>query len=108
MFEVGSICLKLAGRDAGLKCVIIDVIDHSYVMIDGQTRRKKCNVKHLEPTGKSIKIAKNAPESEIMVVFSKEGIEMRPKKKKAKAAKKPSRQRAKKEAPAKPEPKKAQ
>jgi len=43
----GRICVKTAGRDAGLKCVIVDVLDDKFVLIDGETRRRKCNILHL-------------------------------------------------------------
>ncbi len=33
--EVGRICVKLTGREAGKKCVIVDVIDKSFVLITG-------------------------------------------------------------------------
>ena len=36
MFEIGRLCVKIAGRDAGNKCVIVDVIDKNFVMIDGR------------------------------------------------------------------------
>ena len=47
MFEIGKTCLKIAGRDAGKLAVIIDVLDETYVMIDGEVRRRKCNIYHL-------------------------------------------------------------
>ena len=56
MYKVGRLCVKLAGRDAGKKCVIVDVLKDNYVMIDGATRRRKCNIAHLEPLDKCIKI----------------------------------------------------
>ena len=56
IFEVGRVCIKVAGRDAGNKCVVIEVIDNNYVMIDGMTRRRKCNIVHLEPLKEIIKI----------------------------------------------------
>jgi large subunit ribosomal protein L14e len=58
MYQIGRLCVKLAGRDARKKCVIIDVLDNNFVMIDGQTRRKKCNIRHLEPLDKVLKIKK--------------------------------------------------
>ena len=36
MMEVGRVCIKLAGRDAKQYCVITEVLDNTYVMIDGQ------------------------------------------------------------------------
>ena len=84
MYEIGRLCVKLAGRDARKKCVIIEVLDNTYVMIDGQTRRRKCNINHLEPLDKVLKVKKNATHSEIKIVLKKEGIEVidtKPKKK---------------------------
>lgn len=102
MFEIGRICVKIAGRDAGSRCVVVDVIDKNTVLIDGQARRRKCSMKHLEPLDKTISIAKDAPFSEIKDMFKKEfDIELAEKKPK-KAADRPKKQRAKKE---KPEPK---
>jgi large subunit ribosomal protein L14e len=69
MFEIGRLCVKIAGRDAGMKCVIIDVVNKNIVLIDGQTRRRKCNVKHLEPLKTVLKVSKNAPRAEIIRVF---------------------------------------
>ena len=60
MMEVGRLCVKLAGRDAGMKCLIVDVLDNNLVLIDGQTRRRKCNVRHLEPLETVVKIDKGA------------------------------------------------
>ena len=48
--EIGRICVKTAGRDASKKCVIIDLLDDKYVLIDGETRRRKCNIIHIEPS----------------------------------------------------------
>ena len=100
MFQLGRLCVKIAGRDAGLKCVVIDVIDDSYVMIDGQTRRRKCNVKHLEPTDKVLSVKKGVSHDDVVKELKKEGIEVREKQKRSKKAK--TAQAAKQE---KPEPK---
>jgi large subunit ribosomal protein L14e len=77
MIEVGRLYIKTAGRDAGKKCVITEVFDEKFVMIDGETRRRKCNVKHLEPLKETIKIAKNAAHKEVVDAFKKLGIEIK-------------------------------
>ena len=46
MFNIGRVCVKLAGRDAGQKCVIVEILDEKTVLIDGMTRRRKCNKLH--------------------------------------------------------------
>ncbi|MEM3979819.1 MAG: KOW motif-containing protein, partial [Ignisphaera sp.] len=45
--EVGRICVKIAGREAGRKCVIVDIIDDNYVLIMGPksmngVKRRRC------------------------------------------------------------------
>lgn len=91
MIEIGRLCVKIAGRDAGLKCTIVDILDEKFVLIDGETRRRKCNILHLEPLKDVIKIEKNAPHGEIAKEFEKLGISARnttPKEKSAKPRKK--------------------
>ena len=48
MVEVGSVAIKIAGRDAGQLCVVVDLLDSVFVLVDGLTRKRKCNIKHLE------------------------------------------------------------
>tara|TARA_Y100000034_G_C6894143_1_gene411845 strand:+ start:1124 stop:1558 length:435 start_codon:yes stop_codon:yes gene_type:complete len=94
MIEIGRLCVKIAGRDAKNKCVIVDIIDDNFVMIDGQTRRRKCNIKHLEPLDKVVKIKKNASHSDVIDVFKDLDIVIKEKKKKDKVkSKKPVKQR---------------
>lgn len=55
--EVGRICVKIAGREAGEKCVIVEIIDDNYVEVVGTTiKNRKCNIKHLEPVDQTIEI----------------------------------------------------
>lgn len=96
MIEIGMLCVKIAGRDAGLKCVIVDDLGKGMVLIDGQTRRRKCNLRHLEVLGAKLKIKKNASHDEISKEFKKLDLSMAEPKKKAKQkTSKPSKQRAK-------------
>lgn len=74
MVEVGRLCVKTAGRDSGQFCAIVDVFDDNKVLIDGNVRRKKCNLKHLEFLDKSLKIKKNATSDEVKKALEKEGI----------------------------------
>ena len=60
IFEVGRICVKLAGRDAGRKCVIVEELDNLYVLVDGDVRRKKVNINHLEPIEEMLDIKEKA------------------------------------------------
>ncbi len=76
MIKVGRICVKLAGRDAGKKCVIIDVLDKNYVLIDGATRRRKCNVNHLLALSDTVEIQKNASHEDVAAALKPLGIEV--------------------------------
>ena len=74
MIEVGRVCVKIAGRDSGKKCVVVDVLEKSIVLIDGETRRRKCNACHLEPLKKKLAIKKGASHEEVMAALKKSGI----------------------------------
>ena len=87
MIEIGRICVKIAGRDAGKKCVIIDILDDKYVLIDGETRRRKCNVLHIEPLNQVVKIEKNAGHEAVAKALDKLGIKARATKPKPKTQK---------------------
>ncbi|TMI55848.1 50S ribosomal protein L14e [Candidatus Bathyarchaeota archaeon] len=68
--EVGRVCVKLNGREAGHKCIIVDVIDKNFVLITGPrkvsgVRRRRTNVKHLEPTEDAIDIKKGASDEDV-------------------------------------------
>ena len=82
MIEIGRLIVKLAGRDAGLKGVVVDILDKGFVLIDGQVRRRKCNVIHIEPLTKIVKLPKQASHEEVVSALKAEGIEVTEKKKK--------------------------
>ena len=77
MMEIGRLCVKIAGRDSNKKCVIVDILDKNYVLIDGETRRKKCNIKHLEPLAKLLEIKKGSSHEQVVEEFVKLGIEIK-------------------------------
>lgn len=74
MVEIGQLALKIAGRDAANFCVVVDKIDSTYVLIDGNVRRKKCNIRHLEFLDKKLDIKKNASTEEVKKELEKLGI----------------------------------
>ena len=79
MFDVGRICMKVAGREAGKFCVIVDVLDSGFVIVTGpkavtHIKRRKCNIEHLEPTPEVIKISKNASDEDVISAYKKQGI----------------------------------
>ena len=64
--EIGSVCIKLCGREAGEKAVVIGKVDEKYVSVMGpKVRKRKCNIAHLFPTGKTIKVTKSVTQKEL-------------------------------------------
>ena len=87
MIEIGRLCVKIAGRDAGKKAVIIDILDDKFVLLDGETRRRKCNILHVEPLNQKVDIKKNASHEDVSKALKEIGIEARRTKPKKKATK---------------------
>lgn len=87
MFDVGRVCIKLAGRDAGQKCVIVEVLDDKTVLIDGMTRRRKCNKLHLEPLSQTLDLRQKASHEDVAKAFKELGLEVKTKKSKPKTEK---------------------
>ncbi len=76
--EVGRICVKTSGREAGRKCVIVEIIDKNFVLVTGPkdvtgVRRRRCNIKHLEPTPDKIEISKGASDEEVKKALEETG-----------------------------------
>jgi large subunit ribosomal protein L14e len=74
MIEIGRVCVKIAGRDAGKKCVVVELLDKNLVMIDGETRRRKCNLEHIEPLDKKVEIKKGASHEEVIAALKSAGL----------------------------------
>jgi large subunit ribosomal protein L14e len=73
---VGRVCVKTVGREQGRQCVIIDVIDKSYVLVTGPKdltgiKRRRVNLKHLILTDRHIDIGRGASDSEVLEFFKK-------------------------------------
>ena len=106
MIEVGRVCVKIAGREALNKCVVVKVIDDKFVMIDGQVKRRKCNIAHLEPLDEKLDIKEDASTEEVKKAFGKLKVEVKETKSKAKKEKPVKKRTPKKEAPKEEKPKK--
>ena len=76
MVEVGDVGMKLAGRDAGKICAVVELVDKNYVIIDGATRKRKCNLSHLEFLNRKIKIKKNASSDDVRKALRDAGFEI--------------------------------
>lgn len=75
--EVGRLAVKLAGRDAGKKCVIVEVLKNNFVTIDGATRRRKCNLAHLFMLNDKVDVNEKASHEDVKNALKEKGIEVR-------------------------------
>jgi len=75
--DIGRICVKLSGREAGKKCVIVDVIDRNFVLIAGPkqingVRRRRVNVSHIEPTERKVAISRGESDEQLVKALDEE------------------------------------
>ena len=68
--EVGRICTKQLGREDGKKCVIIDVMDKSFVLVTGPkkvtgVKRRRVNINHVMPLQDKIEVKRGASDDEV-------------------------------------------
>lgn len=76
--EVGRVCVKTRGREAGKKCVIVDVIDKSFVLVTGPkevtgVKRRRANVEHVEPAGEKIAIKRGCTDKKVVKALKEAG-----------------------------------
>lgn len=74
--EIGQLCVKTAGRDAGRECLIVERLDNNFVLVDGNTRRKKCNIDHLQILNKQAKLKAKASHEEVAAALKELGVEI--------------------------------
>jgi large subunit ribosomal protein L14e len=76
--EVGRICVKMAGRESGRKCVIVDVMDKSFVLVTGPkkvtgVKRRRVNINHVAPTEDTIQVKRGASDEEVTQMLESAG-----------------------------------
>ncbi|MCW3982369.1 MAG: 50S ribosomal protein L14e [Candidatus Bathyarchaeota archaeon] len=76
--EVGRICVKQGGRECCTKCVIIDVMDKSYVLVTGPKKvtglkRRRANINHLMPLEDKIEVKRGASDDEVAAALDAAG-----------------------------------
>ncbi len=77
--EIGRIVVKVAGREASRKCVIVGVVDKNFVVVTGPksltgVRRRRVNIAHLAFTPHKIEISENASDEEVLKALEKAGL----------------------------------
>lgn len=76
--EVGRVCVKLTGREAGRKCVVVDVIDKNFVLVTGPfkvsgVKRRRVNINHVEPTEVKVDVKKGDDDEKVTEALNKAG-----------------------------------
>jgi large subunit ribosomal protein L14e len=76
--EVGRVCVKVAGRESGRKCVIVDVMDKSFVLVTGPkkvtgVKRRRVNINHVAPTEDTVQIKRGASDEEVTQMLEASG-----------------------------------
>jgi large subunit ribosomal protein L14e len=79
VIDIGRVVVKVLGREAGRKAVVVDIIDENYVLITGPksltgVRRRRVNINHIEPTDKKIEIKKGASDEEVLKAIEAAGL----------------------------------
>jgi len=69
--DIGRVCVKLVGREAGKKCVIVDVVDKNFVLVTGPkqlngVKRRRVNVNHIETTERKVDIPRGETDEELI------------------------------------------
>jgi large subunit ribosomal protein L14e len=76
--EVGRVCVKLAGRETGRKCIIVDVMDKSFVLVTGPkkvtgVKRRRVNINHVAPLKDTIQVKRGASDEEVTQMLQAAG-----------------------------------
>lgn len=79
MFEIGRVCMKIAGREAGKYCIVLKKEEPGFVLITGpksltKVKRRKCNIHHLEPLVEKIKIKAEASDEDILKAYKEANL----------------------------------
>ena len=76
--EIGRICVKLVGREAGRKCVVVDLTDKSFVLITGPksvtgVKRRRVNISHIEPLQDRLDVKRGVSDEEVAEALKASG-----------------------------------
>lgn len=78
--EIGRVCEKIAGRETGRRCVIVDFVDKNCVLVTGPSsltgvKRRRANLKHLELTEFKIDIDRGSEDEEVLKTIKDSKLE---------------------------------
>lgn len=84
VLEVGRVCLKLAGREAGSYCAVVKPAgkskdEKSFVFVTGPklltgVKRRRSNIEHLQATEYKLEIPEDATDEAVIAAYEKAGL----------------------------------
>lgn len=84
VLELGRVCLKLAGREAGAYCAVIKPAgkskeEKSFVFVTGPklltgVKRRRSNIEHLQATEYKLEIPEDATDEAVIAAYEKAGL----------------------------------
>lgn len=74
MITIGSVVMKIAGRDAGRIGVVIGMKEGA-VLIDGEVRRREVSMSHIEPVGQNVSVSEGASTEAVRDALKGLGLE---------------------------------
>jgi len=68
--EIGRICVKEYGREQGKKCIIVDLMDKSFVLVTGPksltgVKRRRVNLDHILVLDDKVDVRRGASDEEV-------------------------------------------
>ena len=82
IYDIGRVCVKTMGREAGNYCIVVDIIDKNYILIDGlNIRRRRVNYKHIEPLPELVDIKRGAKHEDVESAIKKAKLDKKMKEK---------------------------
>lgn len=82
--ELGRVCMKIAGREAGGYCVVVNPAgtakqEKSFVIVTGPklltgVKRRKVNIGHVKATEYKLEIAEGADDAAVIAAYDKAGL----------------------------------
>ena len=62
--------MKTSGREAGHKCVVVELIDKNFALVTGPkevtgVKRRRVNISHVEPTVDKINVDRGATDEDV-------------------------------------------
>jgi len=70
--EVGQVCVKTKGREAGRKVIVLSGVTDGKVLVDGEkVKRRNCNILHLFPVKEKVAVKEGATHEEVLKAVKK-------------------------------------